>query len=268
MVTMNKASAALAFWLLVVSSAWAKPGTSKNLGKRAWPAIHAAAAIGQKMYVLSGFTLLVADEAGKATDLYPGGPPDWGSPELLTALDGKLYVITEGALYEVDPRDGRRKKLGDGYRYPAAIAGLRGKLYVASDDGIWVVDKQDGSYKKFTDRDWYNVHAIVPLDGKLYVSCGEHLVEVDPAGRYKELAGTWTGVSGMTVANGKLYVFTNDPSPVLHQADKTGQDTPLPLPKDWKGNAGINAIVALGDKLFLFAPGAGHTVTLFSVDTR
>src|SRR5262249_44529766 len=145
---------------------------------------------------------------------------------------------------------------------------IDGKLYVASDDGLWTVQRQDGKYKKFTDREWYNVHALVALDSKLYISTNDALFEVDASGKYQELAGIWPNVNGMAAANGKIYVFTNDPVPRLHQLDKSGKDNALPLPKGWDGSTGINGMAVLNDKLLLVEPNMGSTITLFSVDTK
>lgn len=265
---MKKALAGILFGLLVATAALAKPGTSKNLGKKEWPVVNGVTTIGNKLYVASGLTLLVVDATGKSTDLYPNGAPDWGGNlEMLTTLDGKIYMLGNGTLFRIDPKDGKETKLSEDYRYPGGMAGLAGSLYIASDYRLWKVDPKTGGYKKFTDRDWNNVHDIVALDGKLYIVDGYELTEVTLDGKYKSI-GKFSGVGAMTAANGKLYLFINEPpAPGIHVVDKTGKDTVLPLPADWDGTTGVSGLAAMNGKLYLLMP-FFSTTTLFTMDTK
>lgn len=134
---------------------------------------------------------------------------------------------------------------------------------------ICAVDRKTGKYVKFTDRNWESVGAMTELDGKLYVVEGGALYEVDTTGKVTKLnTWSWSGVQGMTGVSGKLYVFSSDPKPEPHAIDKTGKDTPVPLPTGWVDGSSINGIAALRNKLYLIMPNMGSTITLFTLETK
>ena len=112
------------------------------------------------------------------------------------------------------------------------------------------------------------VHGMAVLDDRLYIVSNQTLSVVDKTGQAVELAGKWNNVLGLTAANHKLYIFANEPKPLLHEVDTTGKDTPLPLPADWKEGRGIDSITTLDERVYMTIGSDDSTSMLFVVDTQ
>jgi hypothetical protein len=206
---------------LAAGTALAKPGALRNLGKiEEWPNVHAMAALDGRLYVAAGLTIQSWDKSGRVVDLFGGKSPDWGTLEVMTAFDGKIYGLGgDYSLYAIE-KTGKVTALTEGWNQNRGLAAIDGKLYAISERALWEVDKQ-GKYKKLGEP-FEGVNAMTALDGKLYIAQGLELMEVDTAGHRTQLPGTWEPVVGMTSTNGKLYIFTNGSVPTLHEVDKRG----------------------------------------------
>lgn len=255
---------ALGLATLAAGPALAKPGNTKNLGKKPWPNVHGMAPIDGKIYVSAGSTIYVSDKNGKFTDLFQGKDHEFGNAEQLTVLDGKVYLISGGMLYEVD-KTGKVANLGKGWRYDNGMAALDGKLYVVSNDSLYVIDKPGATPRRLGDT-WYNVHGMTELGGKLYIVSNQTLSEVDKDGTTTKLEGTWENVLGITSANGKLYIYTFDKNPVLHEVDRTGKGTAL-LPTGLDGKSGISAITSVDGTLYMTVAELADS-NFFAVETK
>jgi hypothetical protein len=187
------------------------------------------------------------------------GDQEWAPVRAMTALDGKLYVMSGVTLLAVDgtgkaknlfptdgagwsgpelitdldgklygiagghlreiEKDGRHKSLGDSYRYNKGIAGLGGKLYLIDDDYALYVVDKAGKYKKLSE-DWGGVKGMTTLGGKLYISKGEHIYEVGTDGTRKALAdASWSNLTKLVANGGKLYAVTHDGKTAIHEID-------------------------------------------------
>lgn len=264
----------LLFLCLLASSALAKPGDSKKLGKSAWEtSSNSMVALNGKIYVSAGgYGLWVVEKTGKGKRLDPK-IEGFNRTGKMAALNGKLYVLSEEKLWEVDP-SGKAKKVGDEWPAAPGIAAWDGKLYIISSNELYEVDPSTGKYKSLSE-DWYNIGGMTVLDGKLYIVRRDTLEEVDKNGVGKKLEGTWNIGKPMAAGDGKLYIFTSEATPkgplineyVLDSYDpKTNQRTRLSLPKGWERGNGAFSMVVLDGKLYMDAQAGEYQ--LFSLDLK
>jgi hypothetical protein len=199
-----------------------KRGNGKGLavkGAPGWGRTAQVTNLDGKIYAINEEVLYEIEPGGKARNL----GDEWFSVPGMTALGGKLYIVADEGLYEVEPSTGKYTKLSDDWYNVDGIVGLDGKLYIIMRDKLHEVDTL-GKRKELGEA--YNTPlAMATANGKLYVFAYERrdnsgggvinesaLFEVDPAtGARKriKLPKGWsdgTGVSAMTVLDGKLYL--------------------------------------------------------------
>jgi hypothetical protein len=98
-------------------------GGARQLGKGF--GYTAMATMGDKVYVISGRDLYVADKNANVKEL----TDDWYKIDGMASVGDKLYIINRDILQEVDTA-GKPRPLGEAFKSPAAMAASGGKLYV------------------------------------------------------------------------------------------------------------------------------------------
>lgn len=116
-------------------------------------------------------------------------PKEWPSISATGAHAGLLYVVDSGHLYEVNPRDGSRRVLGnDDWQGTTALSAMGESLYLVCDDRLFEVNSKTGVRRGLGKPEWADTNAIMAVGNKLYIACGGHLYRVDPSdGSYEVL---------------------------------------------------------------------------------
>ena len=65
----------------------------------------------------------------------------WSNVGGMASLDGKLYIISGGILYETG-KDGKYKNIGSGWSEIGGMASLDGKLYIISGGILYMTESK------------------------------------------------------------------------------------------------------------------------------
>jgi len=101
---------------------------------------------------------------------------------------------------------GDYEDLGGGYSKIDGMAALDGRLYIIS-QGFLYVATTDGVYENLGGG-WNEIGGMTALDGKLYIISQGTLYETTTTGDYEDLGGGWNEIGGMTAVSGKLYIIS------------------------------------------------------------
>jgi outer membrane protein assembly factor BamB len=115
--------------------------------------------------------------AGGYTAVGEGG---WKDLRCMAEAGGRLFMISSGTLYSVNPKDGTYEEIGGGGWDARAMVNLQGKLYVFSGDGaLYKVDPASGEYETLGEGGWANTTGAAVVGGKLFAVCDDTLYAVE-----------------------------------------------------------------------------------------
>jgi hypothetical protein len=113
---------------------------------------------------------------------------EWPNVSAAVALADKLYVVDCGHLYEVSPKDGSRRMVGnDDWQNAAAIGTAGGRLFMVNDHQLFEVDPKTGTRRTLGKPDWTDTRAIETFGDKLYIASRGQLYRVDPKDGSREV---------------------------------------------------------------------------------
>lgn len=187
-------------------------------GVQRWGRTYKMAVLSGRIYCINEEILYEVEPSGRAKQL----SSDWLSVRGMAALSGKLYIVDSEKLYEVEPSTGEYKELSEGWYNVDGVVVLDGKLYILRRDTLNEVDLR-GNAKELSVT--WNDAKMVAADGKLYIASyvrtqpGDKLINEHILESFEPRSGTrtrlmppkgWdrgTGVTAMSVLNGRLYLF-------------------------------------------------------------
>ncbi|HVS35869.1 MAG TPA: hypothetical protein VMS17_09825, partial [Gemmataceae bacterium] len=124
---------------------WEQVGTAG-----AWRPTIAGAVLQGRLYTAARNKVLRETDLG-AGEAKAVGKPGAGDVKLLFAAGDRLCAVDrDGSLFQIDPKDGDRRRIGDEGAWKGTLAGavLNGKLYTAEKDGGLYVSDLDGGDRK------------------------------------------------------------------------------------------------------------------------
>jgi hypothetical protein len=194
------------------------------------------------------------------------GEKDWSGIRSMAGLDGKMYVASDVALWEVDKAGkGRKMSMPKNWGRTYRVAAHEGKIFAINEEQLYAVGKAGGA--TLVSQPWYSVTAMASLDGTLYLTSQDDLWALGKDGKGISLGSNWYNVKGMAALNGKLYILSRDQ---INEADKSGARRVIGTP--FNAPAGI---VAQNGQLYVFAfertdgsRGSFNEPTLFKVNAE
>ena len=153
-----------------------------------------------------------------ATDLGTGewkavGKTRFADMRRMFAARDRLYTIDKaGGLFQVDPADGERRRLGESAEWKSVLAGavLKDNLYTAEGDGgLYATDLETGQRRPIRMTDFADAAHLFAAGDRLYeIDRAGSLYAVEPNdGGRRRLGevGAWKDTIAGVVLNGKLY---------------------------------------------------------------
>jgi len=202
----------------------------------------------------------------------------------MAEMNGKIYVIHCGELYEVDPRKPCDEKnkicVKCGWNNADYVVGLAGFLYVIcnrSDGCMYRVDPRGASLHKLLPHNdekvvdgLKNATAMAAMGGKIYIICGGGgLYEVDPdrnVFRPDVLVNDgWGGAEFMIGCGGLLYIICNKGGGCMYKVNPL-DNSPRNDDQVVDGFGNATAMAELCGKIYVICGKGGGA--LYEVDPR
>jgi hypothetical protein len=188
-----------------------------------WAGSQAMTAMGDTLFIAQGKNLARVHTDGTWKTI---GKADWTDTEGMAALNGRLYVVQNGALHLVDHNTGTFQILGQNvWTGTEGMTGFGDSLYIVQNGGLHRV-AADGKWRVISDRagQWAGTEAMSAA-GEIWIIQNKKLMKVDAQGRYQVVERT--NPPPPTPAP------TPVPTPAPHPSPAPDSD-PAPPPSDSK----------------------------------
>ncbi|PWG81070.1 SMP-30/gluconolactonase/LRE family protein [Pararcticibacter amylolyticus] len=162
----------------------------------------------------------------------------WPNTNVMTSLDGFLYIIQAGNIHRVNKSTGSYNIVTNNFPNSEGIAALDGELYIVQNNDLHRMNKDNGAYTVISSS-WNGTEAMTALDGYIYIIQNGYLHKVNKNGSYSILGGQiWNGTNAMTNLDGYLYIVQNG---YLHKVDKDSGTYSILGSQVWTGTSGAAA---------------------------
>jgi len=198
-------------------------------------------------------TLYATTLSGSSYSSYIIGKPEsYDGTRLFATMDGMIYNVQGGTLYETDAKTGLWREVSKGWNYTTALACMNGYIWSLEQDGTLFRSDLNGSYVKIGETDGLpNVHFMAAMGGKLYAMQDGTMYVLDPAGGSWEMFGDqdefWDAEYVFATRSYLWVLFDNGE---LERIDASGKYTLI-----GKNYSNITLLAVIGDAVYAVKDG-------------
>ncbi|QHT70840.1 hypothetical protein GXP67_31430 [Rhodocytophaga rosea] len=184
--------------------------------------------------------------------------PSSSDARTVKSMYSNLYIIWNGSLYGVNPKDGSFVNLGSGMLAPArSIAEDKNELRIIENGSLWKVNRLNGQKQKLGNYYWGGSVGLTGADpyGYCYAQHGTRLWKIDRFGNRTRLGGVnalenWSGTQAVFYHKNALYVIWKD---ALYKVNTTTGLVDRSYGSGWYNINGMAALFSSSNELYILS---------------
>jgi hypothetical protein len=135
----------------------------------------------------------------------------WNNPDFVTELNGKIYVMKNGTLDEIDPSNWTYRTSPTNWTGSVGMTSTGNRLYIVQGGILHELNPTDWTYRYSAATNWTGMQFMTGVKGLVCILQNGVLHKVDPTTwAFTYNAGAWSGVQSLYSWNGNLYCMQNN----------------------------------------------------------